>query len=103
MSDLYTRVYEIVKQIPCGKVATYGDIATALGNKRLSRQVGWALHANPMPIIIPCHRVVFKDGSLAKNFAFGGSDTQKQLLQKEGIEFDDKGRVKSCFFVDKII
>lgn len=101
--SFFDRVYLIVKQIPFGKVVSYGDIAEALGNKRLSRQVGWALHANPAPDEIPCYRVVFKDGSLSEAFAFGGINAQRELLLKEGINFDKKGRVKPCFFVNKII
>ena len=91
---LFGLVYEIVKQIPRGKVASYGDVAEALGNKRLSRQVGWALNANPSPETVPCHRVVFKDG---------GINRQKLLLEQEGVKFDKKGRVKPCFFINKII
>ena len=101
--SFFDRVYLIVKQIPFGKVASYGDIAEALGNKRLSRQVGWALHANPAPDEIPCYRVVFTDGSLSEAFAFGGINAQRELLLKEGRNFDKKGRVKPCFFVNKII
>ena len=65
-------VYEIVKLIPKGKVATYGDIAKISGNPRASREVGYALHKNPEFEIIPCHRVVDREGRLAKSFAFGG-------------------------------
>lgn len=101
--SFYERVYSVVKQIPYGKVASYGDVAKALGNVKLSRQVGWALHANPTPDTVPCYRVVFKDGSLSKSFAFGGIDRQRELLIEEGINFDKKGRVKPCFFVNKII
>ncbi len=80
MSDFFDRVYEIVKQIPRGKVTTYGAVAKLAGSPRASRQVGWALHNNPQPGIIPCHRVVFKDGSLTNGFAFGGRDVQKGML-----------------------
>ncbi len=77
----------MVKQIPCGKVATYGQIARLCGNNKMSRQVGWALHANPHPIEIPCHRVVDRFGNLAEAFAFGGAIAQKTLLQSERITF----------------
>ena len=80
------RVYEIVKQIPEGKVATYGQVARAIGAPRSSRQVGWALHSNPAFGEIPCHRVVFKDGSLTDGFAFGGREVQKSLLENDGVE-----------------
>ncbi|MBP5466104.1 MAG: MGMT family protein [Clostridia bacterium] len=95
----FERVYRAVKQIPYGKVASYGQIATAAGNKNMARQVGWALHVNPTPNVVPCYRVVFKDGSLSPAFAFGGENVQRQLLEKEGVKFDKKGRVKPCFFV----
>ena len=95
----FDRVYEAVKRIPYGKVASYGKIAEAVGNKRMTRQVGWALHCNPAPEEIPCYRVVFKNGSLSPAFAFGGENVQRALLEKEGIKFDEKGRVKPCFFI----
>lgn len=85
-SDFFARVYEIVKRVPAGKVVSYGDVAKAVGAPRASRQVGWALHCNPQPGIIPCHRVVFKDGSLTSGFAFGGREIQKALLESEGVE-----------------
>lgn len=93
MSGFFNAVYEFVKQVPEGKVTTYGDIARALGTPRASRQVGWALHCNPYQGIVPCHRVVFKDGSLAQGFAFGGKDVQKALLQSEGVGFSEKYKV----------
>ena len=84
--NFFNAVYEVVKQIPLGKVATYGDIAKAIGAPRSARQVGWALHNNPRPIEIPCHRVVFADGRLSASFAFGGQQVQRQLLESEGVE-----------------
>lgn len=95
----FTRVYEIVKQVPKGRVITYGKIADLLGCPRMSRQVGWALHVNPQPGVIPCHRVVNRFGQVSKAFAFGGKNHQIQLLMEEGVIFDEKGRVKPCFFV----
>lgn len=83
----FEKVYETVKRIPTGKVATYGQIARLCGNPRMSRQVGWALHVNPEPYVVPCHRVVNKSGRLARSFAFGGEDVQKQLLVDEGVTF----------------
>jgi len=91
MKNTFERIYDIVRQIPCGKVATYGQIAVMAGNPRLSRVVGYALHQNPEPGIIPCHRVVNRFGECAPAFAFGGPDVQRKLLEKEGIGFlDDK-------------
>ena len=95
----FDKVYLVVKDIPRGKVASYGSVARLVGNKSMSRQVGWALHVNPDPDNIPCHRVVFKDGSLSAAFAFGGRNAQRALLEKEGVMFDEKGRVKPCFFI----
>lgn len=95
MDNFFERVYEAVKQVPVGKVTTYGDVARAIGAPRCARQVGWALHNNPYFGVVPCHRVVFCDGSLAKGFAFGGSDVQKSMLLSEGITFiDDKVDIK---------
>lgn len=84
--SFYDRIYEAVLQIPYGKVATYGQIATMAGNGRAARAVGNALHINPAPDVIPCYRVVNSKGRLAPHFAFGGSDVQKELLEAEGIE-----------------
>ena len=89
MNGFFARVYEVVKQIPPGKVTTYGAIARMCGNPRMSRQVGWALHVNPEPGVIPCHRVVNRQGKLAGAFAFGGKNIQRDLLASEGVEFTD--------------
>ena len=80
------RIYEAVKRIPKGKVATYGKVAEMAGNKKMSRAVGNALHKNPDPDNIPCFRVVNSKGELAPEFAFGGMGEQRKLLEAEGIE-----------------
>ncbi len=85
----FEKVYEILKQIPEGKVVTYGQIAYAIGAPRCARQVGYALHVNPQPFVIPCHRVVNRFGRLAPAFAFGGEDVQAELLRKEGVAVDE--------------
>lgn len=82
-------IYEIVRQIPAGKVATYGQIAKLAGNPRWSRVVGYALHVNPAFGEIPCHRVVNREGRLSPAFAFGGENVQAQLLAAEGVEVID--------------
>lgn len=87
--SFYDDVYQVVKAIPRGKVATYGQIARILGSPRACRAVGYALHDNPMPGIIPCHRVVNRFGSLARAFAFGGIQAQAQLLEQEGVFCDE--------------
>ena len=86
------RIYEAVKKIPKGRVATYGQVAQMAGNKNMCRAVGNALHRNPDPKQIPCYRVVNAKGMLAGEFAFGGQDAQAKLLRADGIEVVD-GRV----------
>lgn len=86
------RIYEAVKRIPKGKVATYGQIAELAGDKKMARAVGNALHRNPDPEGIPCYRVVNARGELAGEFAFGGEGAQAALLEADGIEVTD-GRV----------
>jgi methylated-DNA-protein-cysteine methyltransferase-like protein len=87
-SDFAVQVYELVKKIPKGKVATYGQIAKLLGRPKASRAVGNILHHNSSSKI-PCHRVVNKEGRLAFNFAHGGLQRQREILKKEGIKFKD--------------
>ena len=86
------RIYEAVKKIPKGKVATYGQVAELAGDKKMARAVGNALHKNPDPENIPCFRVVNAKGELAGEFAFGGKGEQAKLLEAEGVEVND-GRV----------
>ena len=95
----FETVYEIVKQIPRGKVMSYGQIARAAGFPRKAREVGWALHVNPDPEHIPCHRVVNRVGRVSPAFVFGGENMQVALLKSEGVEFDENGLVKRSFFV----
>lgn len=84
--SFYDKVYQAVQQIPYGKVTNYGTIAKLIGYPNRSRLVGYALHRNPSNSVTPCHRVVMKDGSLTPAFAFGGLDTHKELLEREGVE-----------------
>ncbi len=83
------RIYEAVKNIPKGKVATYGQVAAMAGNERMARAVGNALHKNPDPDTIPCYRVVNAKGELAKAFVFGGINVQAAMLEQDGIEVVD--------------
>lgn len=83
----FEKIYEIVRQIPYGQVATYGQIAALAGNRRWARVVGYALHANPDPDRIPCYRVVNKEGRVSDAFAFGGGNRQVELLKAEGVTF----------------
>lgn len=91
--NTFEKIYEAVKKIPKGKVATYGQIAVIAGNPRWARVVGYALHNNPAPGVIPCHRVVNRYGRVAQAFRFGGGDTQRRILESEGVEFLPDGSV----------
>lgn len=91
--NTYKKIYEIVKRIPKGKVATYGQVATLAGNANLARTVGNTLHVNPNPSNIPCHRVVNRKGEVAEFYAFGGPDAQRKLLESEGIVFKENGKI----------
>lgn len=104
ISDTPTkRIYDAVKQIPKGQVATYGQVAEMAGDKKMARAVGNALHKNPDPDGIPCYRVVNAKGELAGAFAFGGENMQASLLEQDGIEVRDgkvdlkKYGIKICF------
>lgn len=83
------RIYEAVKKIPKGRVATYGQVAALAGDRNMARAVGNALHRNPDPDTIPCYRVVNSKGELAGEFAFGGPGAQQRLLEADGIEVTD--------------
>lgn len=91
--NTFEKIYDVVKMIPEGSVASYGQVAEIAGNPRWSRVVGYALHSNPDPEHIPCHRVVTKDGRVSDAFAFGGENEQVRRLKEEGVEFDATGRV----------
>ena len=97
MGEFANKVFGVVVLIPRGKVATYGQIARMIGSARSARYVGYALRSNPSPGMedadIPCHRVVFKDGSLAPGFAFGGEEVQRAMLLSEGVTFESDGKV----------
>ena len=83
------RIYEAVKKIPKGMVATYADVAEMAGDRKMARAVGNALHKNPDPSTIPCHRVVNSKGELAGEYAFGGAWKQAQILESEGVEITE--------------
>ena len=92
MANFNDEVYDVVAQIPKGQVLSYGQVATLAGRPRASRIVGCAMHRSPGGTL-PCHRVVFKDGSLCPGFAFGGEGAQRKLLEKEGVTFTKDGKV----------
>ena len=90
--DFYQRVWEVVAEIPCGKVTTYGDIAEHLGTRSAARTVGWALQAaKEKPL--PCHRVVNRFGALSGRIHFGGPHVMEDLLRSEGVTFTEEGHV----------
>lgn len=91
--NTFERIYAVVRKIPKGRVASYGQVAAMAGNPRWARVVGYALHVNPEPNEIPCYRVVTKDGGLSAAFAFGGINQQRLLLERDGVEFDANGKV----------
>ena len=88
-SNPTSRIYEAVKSIPEGRVATYGRVAELAGDKKMARAVGNALHNNPDPLNIPCYRVVNSKGELSGAFAFGGLEEQANRLRADGIEVID--------------
>ena len=96
--NVFERIYEIVRQIPYGRVATYGQIAAMAGNPRWARVVGYALHVNPDPLSIPCFRVVNREGRVSPAFVFGGENRQIALLEAEGILVED-GKVELSAFL----
>ena len=96
---VFERIYEQVKRIPKGRVATYGQIALYAGNPRWARVVGYALHVNPDPDSIPCYRVVNREGRVSEAFAFGGENMQILMLRSDGVAVSDDGIVD----IDKYI
>ncbi|WP_298136625.1 MGMT family protein [Flavobacterium sp.] len=87
--NFFERVYEIVKQIPEGKVTSYGAIAKALGAARSARMVGWAMNASHNRDDVPAHRVVNRKGLLSGKHHFEGTHLMQQLLENEGVEVVD--------------
>ena len=93
MQNNYSRIYKIVRQIPRGRVATYGQIADLAGLEGHARQVGYALHALPPGITIPWHRVVNARGEVSARSAGDSHELQRHLLEAEGVKFDPRGRI----------
>ncbi|AIC94156.1 MULTISPECIES: MGMT family protein [Shouchella] len=91
MRLIFDTIYETVKQIPAGEVASYGQIARLIDAPRSARVVGWAMQKAPKGV--PAHRVVKKDGSVNEGILFQGSFTQRELLEREGVRFYKDGRV----------
>lgn len=93
MTEFFSGVYKIVATIPKGCVATYGQIAAMLGNPLAARAVGDAMRRVPEHVDIPCHRVVNRAGEMAPAYAFGGCGSQREMLEREGVVFTEKGCV----------
>lgn len=99
MANTFNLIYDIVRQIPKGRVCTYGGIALLAGNPRWSRVVGYAM-GGCRDKTVPCHRVVHKDGSMSQAFNVGGENIQAQLLAEEGVIIKDDGKadVANCLW-----
>ncbi len=90
MATFPEKIYELVRQIPKGSLATYGQLALLAGSPRAARIVGAAMYRAPAGL--PCHRVIYSNGSLCCDQAFGGKAIQRQMLEEEGITFLPDGR-----------
>ena len=90
----YQLIYATVRQIPKGRVATYGQIAELAGLPRQARLVGYAMHALPERTTVPWHRVVNAQGKISLRSESGGDTTQKLRLQREGVRFSDRGVIE---------
>jgi methylated-DNA-protein-cysteine methyltransferase related protein len=89
----YQRIYRVVRRIPKGRVATYGQIASLAGLAGHARQVGYALHALPDSTAVPWHRVVNAAGRISTRATSGGELVQRLLLEREGVRLDGRGKV----------
>ncbi len=96
--DFFDKVFYVTSRIPFGKVTTYGHIAMVCGTKAAARTVGWALNSAKNSNL-PCHRVVNRYGALTGKLHFGSSDTMRELLESEGIEFDEN----DCVILEKYL
>ena len=90
----YDRIYAVVRRIPRGRVATYGQVATLAGLGGHARQVGYALHALASERAVPWHRVVNARGQISARAEPGGDLIQRQLLEREGVKFDAADRLE---------
>jgi|SRR5690606_18268317 len=93
-TSTYERIYRVVRKIPSGRVATYGQVATLAGLPGHARQTGYALHALPSGTAVPWHRVINAQGAISLRAVAGGELTQRLLLESEGIEFNGRGRIR---------
>lgn len=96
--SFFERVYQVVRLIPAGRVATYGQVAHLLGAPRAARTVGWALRAVPAGSGVPWQRVVNSRGTISLGQGAGGAEIQRALLEEEGVRFDEEGRIDLARF-----
>lgn len=94
LSPSYARIYAVVRRIPRGRVATYGQVAALAGLEGHARQAGYAMHALPTGTSVPWHRVINARGEISRRARFGGELRQRLLLEAEGVEFDWRGRIR---------
>lgn len=92
-NDVYRRIYELVAEIPAGRVTTYGQLAWMAGRPDAPRMVGYAMSRAPAELGLPCHRVVNRLGEMAPPHAFGGERVQRAMLEREGVAFLENGCV----------
>ncbi len=92
-ASTYQRIYRVVRRIPRGRVATYGQIAQLAGLRGHARQVGYALHALPDDSAVPWHRVINAKGNISRRADPGSEHVQRALLAAEGVECDAAGRI----------
>jgi methylated-DNA-protein-cysteine methyltransferase-like protein len=93
MPGFFEQVYRLVRQVPRGRVTSYGAIARTLGHPRAARTVGWALHSLPEGSDVPWHRVINSQGRISAAGREPWADLQRALLEAEGVEFDQRGAV----------
>src|SRR6185503_7676876 len=93
MGELYERIYAVIRRVPRGRVATYGQIAALARIPLRARQVGYALHSLPRGSSVPWHRVINAQGRISTRPNSGGDLIQRALLEREGIRFDAADRV----------
>lgn len=92
-ANFFARVYQVVRMIPYGQVATYGQIAELVSDRRAARTVGWALHALAEGSDVPWQRVINAQGRISTAFREDSADLQRELLEQEGIHFDSQDRI----------
>ena len=93
MSSFFEQVYLVVRQVPSGKVTSYGAVARMLGHPRAARTVGWAMHSLPADSDVPWHRVINSRGRISTSCEEHGQGLQRAMLEDEGVEFDERGTV----------